>query len=681
MLSRKYYIAIAFFIYAFFGLTSLSAQTNSLSVRFESEPSRDIFTLNGSREIDFSYRKEADHYVLTLRNITFQDKLENIFRQSYQTIDRITYSKSGNSYVFRFYQKPNIQVVSLATPQSGRRSLRLRFEQRGSTLEPVDYQTDNIESGKIYVIVDPGHGGSDPGAINQQLGITEKEIALDISLRLQQYLENIPGLGVLMTRTDDRTVSLAQRAHFCSVHRENAKLFVSIHANAAGSRERRTIARGLEIFYLNPRGASVVEARHIQELENYQGEYLNVSRGDYTDPQAVRNVLKDLQRRSIHNIIEDSHQFANIINEEFKHLPYYQVFNRGILRANFMLLRNIDMPSAIIETGYLSHPEEGLLLSHPEFQDLVARGIANSILKYLSSYNPDFENHRLSIPNLNYRALLSPLPQYTQEYTVQRGDTLISIARRKGIKVADIRLYNNLSSDSIHVGQNLTLPRTGRTASSLQTPSQVEYTVQPGDSLSRIAGRFDVDITTIRQYNQLSSDLIYPGQKLQIPASGQKGAAPVSPINYTVARGDTLSSLASRFGTTIQNIQQFNNLSSDRLYVGQEISIPQGRLSIATRPREYTVRRGDTLYTIARRFNTNIAQLRRHNNLRSDTIHVGQKLNIPGTQQETSRQYTVQRGDTLTAIANRYGTTVSNLKKHNNLRSDILQVGSVISIP
>ncbi len=680
MISRKYYKLFFLSCLLFVCTILVSAQTNNISVNFQSHSSQDIFTLTGNRAIDFSYRKEADHYVLTLRDISFNEPLEKIFKRSYQTIDRITYSRSGNTYVFRFYQKPNIRIVSLATPQSGRTSLRLRFEQRGTALQPVDYQTDNIEPGKIYVIIDPGHGGSDPGAVNQSLGLQEKEIVLQISHLVRRYLEQVPNLGVLMTRTDDRTVSLAQRAHFCSVHRERAKLFVSIHANAARTRERRAVARGLEIFYLNPSGTSIVEARHLQELENYQGEYINTSRGDYSDADSVRTVLQDLQRRSIHNVVEDSSRFANIINNEFKNMPYYQVFNRGVLRANFMLLRNIDMPSAIIETGFISHPEEGLLLSHPEFQDLIARGITNSILDYLSSYNSSFKRHRVSIPRLNYRALLSPIPQYTGEYTVQRGDSLSTIARKIGVTVADLRLYNNLSSDRIYAGQKLTIPRSGASASSSTTTPQ-EYTVRSGENLTIIANRFNLDVDTIKHFNQLRSDTIHVGQKLVLPiGSSAQIAAPSTPVRYTVKRGDTLSSLATRYGTTVRNIQQFNNLSSDRLHVGQQLTIPQGRLTVESRPTEYTVRRGDTLTTIAQRFNTNVAQIRRHNNLRSDTIHVGQKLLVPGSRQET-RQYTVQRGDTLTAIANRYGTTVSAIREHNNLRSDILQVGSIISIP
>jgi len=678
MISRIYKIFFLTFILV--SVLHLSAQQNELSVDFQSDCSQDIFTFSGSSRIDFSYRKEVDHYVLKLRNVSFNEPFEKIFKRSYETLDRITYSRTDDSYIFRFYQKPNIQIISLATPQSNRTSLRLRFEQRGRALEPLDYQTEEVDSDKMYVIVDAGHGGSDPGAINQSLGITEKEVALDISLKIQEYLEDIPDVGVLMTRTDNRTVSLAQRAHFCRIHRDHAKLFISIHANAAGSRQRRPIARGLEIFYLNPHGASIVEARNLQEIENYQGEYVNISRREYADTESVNPLLQDLQRRSIHKVLEDSNEFANIVNDQFKNMPYYQIFNRGILRANFMLLRNIDMPSAIIETGYITHPEEGLLLSHPEFQDFIARGVVNATLQYLSKYNSSLNNHKLSIPDINYRALLSPVPRYTEEYTVQRGDTLNAIARRKGIKVADIRLYNNLSStDRIYIGQNLTIPRSEPVGPRDTTTR--EYTVQAGDNLTRIARKFNLQVETIKSFNQLRSDNIHQGQTLKIPPAGKETPVSTSPIDYTVTRGDTLTSIASRFGTTVREIEQHNDLSSDRLYVGQELTVPQGTSSIETQPREYTIRRGDTLTSIANRFNTTIAQLRRHNDLRSDTLHPGKTISIPNPRQSEPREYTVQRGDTLTAIANRYGTTVNAIKEHNNLRSDSLQVGKIITIP
>jgi len=150
---------------------------------------------------------------------------------------------------------------------------------------------------------------------------------------------------------------------------------------------------------------------------------------------------------------------------------------------------------------------------------------------------------------------------------------------------------------------------------------------------------------------------------------------------YIVKSGDTLYSIARMFNTTVDEIKTLNNLTSNVLSIGQVLKIPG--LINDNDFRTYTVKSGDTLYSIARMFNTTVDEIRRLNNLTSNVLNIGQILKIPVTNISDSNylSYIVTRGDTLYSIANRYGISVDDLKRINNLTSNILSVGQILKVP
>ena len=147
---------------------------------------------------------------------------------------------------------------------------------------------------------------------------------------------------------------------------------------------------------------------------------------------------------------------------------------------------------------------------------------------------------------------------------------------------------------------------------------------------------------------------------------------------YIVKAGDTLYAIASRYNTTVDAIKRLNNLTSNVLTIGQVLKIPmieQGGSSIL-----YTVRAGDTLFSIASRYNTTVDEIKRLNNLMSNVLSIGQVLKIPSTSSNNYITYIVQRGDTLFSIASRYNTTVDAIRRLNNLTSNVLSIGQVLKI-
>ena len=257
-------------------------------------------------------------------------------------------------------------------------------------------------------------------------------------------------------------------------------------------------------------------------------------------------------------------------------------------------------------------------------------------------------------------------------YTVRRGDTLYSIASRFNTTVNALRDLNNLTNSNLSIGQTLRIP--GR---SEQSEYEL-YTVQEGDSLYTIANRFNVSASDLIDFNALPTTVLTVGETIKIPKEG----ATITPENiYVVKPGDTLYKIANTYGISINDLINANNLSSNILSIGQQLILP-----IKPVTEEdfvvYQVVPGDTLYSIARRYNTKVDAIKAYNNLTSNILNVGSTLQIPITSTETQYQeYQVKPGDTLYSIARRYDTTVANIMAINANLSSNLQIGQTIKIP
>ena len=211
-------------------------------------------------------------------------------------------------------------------------------------------------------------------------------------------------------------------------------------------------------------------------------------------------------------------------------------------------------------------------------------------------------------------------PTGSNYYTVKSGDTLWKIANANNISVDAIKKANNLTSNSLTVGQVLLLP------SDDTTQSTNTYTVKSGDSLWKIANQYNMTVSALKQLNNLTSDSLQVGQVLKVKDSGTS-SNPTSPSNtYTVVSGDSLYKIANRFGVSVSDIMLANNLSNSNLSIGQKLVIPSN-----TSNNVYTVVSGDSLYKIAQRFNTSVQAIQRLNNLNTTSLSIGQKLLIPNS--------------------------------------------------
>jgi N-acetylmuramoyl-L-alanine amidase len=289
--------------------------------------------------------------------------------------------------------------------------------------------------GDWVVVIDPGHGGLDPGA--ERAGVQEKDVVLDVARRVRKLLDQTPGVAARLTRTGDWYPSLADRVE--SARKANGDLFVSIHCNT----HRKRSVRGMEVYFLSLQGATDREASELADAEN-AADMVGLAAGDQTG-DAVLSILMDLHMTR--TLRRSSRLSGDILDAaSAAGLP-----TRRVKQAGFQVLRSLAMPSALVELAYLSNPEDRRLLTSDDGRQKLAEAVVAGILRFRAG------GAATPPPVL---ATAGP-PRWTHRYEVRRGDNLYRLSRRYGTTVAEIRERNRLRSDRIHPGQNLSLPEGG----------------------------------------------------------------------------------------------------------------------------------------------------------------------------------------------------------------------------
>ena len=254
-------------------------------------------------------------------------------------------------------------------------------------------------------------------------------------------------------------------------------------------------------------------------------------------------------------------------------------------------------------------------------------------------------------------------------YIVKKGDTLYGIANKYGISVDELKAINNLTSNNLSVGQVLQIPEIIEE----DVPNENIYIVKSGDTLYSIANKYGMSVQELKDLNKLTNNTLSIGQQLVV---SEANAGTLD--TYTVKAGDTLYSIANKYGLTVNELKQLNNLTSDILSIGQVLNISNSNTSLPSNT--YIVKSGDSLYSIAKKYGITVDALKSANGKTSNLLSIGEILVIPTTT-ATTRTYTVKAGDSLWKIATNYGVSVNALKQANGLSSDLLSIGQVLVIP
>ncbi|MBC3479229.1 N-acetylmuramoyl-L-alanine amidase [Pseudomonas sp. P1B16] len=301
-----------------------------------------------------------------------------------------------------------------------------------------------VPSGKrdIVVAIDAGHGGEDPGASGSR-GQHEKDIVLQIAKELQRQINSEKGFRAELTRTGDYFIPLRKRTEIA--RKKGADLFVSIHADAAPSRA----AFGASVFALSDRGATSETARWLADTENRSdliGGAGNVSLDD--KDRMLAGVLLDL---SMTATLSSSLNVGQKVLGNMGRVT--SLHKQRVEQAGFMVLKSPDIPSILVETGFISNANEAAKLATRSHQQALARSIHTGVRQFFQQ-NP---------PPGTYIAWLRDTGKIAagpREHTVRPGETLAMLAVRYQVSVASLRSTNSLKTDELKVGQRLDVPAT-----------------------------------------------------------------------------------------------------------------------------------------------------------------------------------------------------------------------------
>lgn len=351
----------------------------------------------------------------------------------------------------------------------------------------------------IVIALSAGHGGQDPGAIGIKR-LQEKNVTLAIASEIERLINSTPGYRAVMIRDGDYYVDL--RSRIGVAHEHNADLYLAIHADAAD----HSSATGSTIYALSQRGATSEQARRLAEKENSTDLIGGVGSISLTDKDAVlASVLLDL---SMTATVASSLEVGDNLIAALGRVTRMRRTN--VEQAAFVELKSADIPSLLIESGYITNPEDARNLDSPAWRERFAGAVVSGVTSWFHERPP-----RGTL--VAWQKENGDEPQRAPgSYVVRAGDTLSELAVRFGVSMAEIKQANNMKSSTVQLGQTLKIPGA---AAEGNTVVYIEHTIERGETLSGIADSYSVSMERIRESNQLKGDTIRVGQVLKIPAS------------------------------------------------------------------------------------------------------------------------------------------------------------------
>ena len=440
---------IRFFITCIACLVAPFAQAVDLqSVRSsaDQDSSRVVLEFTGKPQFSHFNLNNPSRLVLDITNLTAKtlSPLDSIDDSRIQRIRssirgngrRLVFDLNGEyrSHVFTLGPKgryPHRLVVDVVGYVAGEKASS-RSAPPNETAEPL------VEKRDIVVAIDPGHGGKDPGA--SSYGVVEKQVVLQIAKRLAKRFQSEPGYRAVLTREDDRYIPLKDRPRIA--REAGADFFISIHAD---SFPKNRNVRGTGVYALSLRGANSELSRWLQNTENADDLAGGVDLGDVDND--TRQVLLNM---SMESAIRISKQAGEGVLSDLKDAG--RVHKKRLGLANFVVLRSPDIPSLLIETGFLSNRSDAKRLSISREQEKIAAAIFEGIKRYFEKSPPANTFVAWRKQNADQRMIIE----------VKRGDTLSEIAVRYGLSLQALKELNGLETNVIHLGQKLEVPVSSR---------------------------------------------------------------------------------------------------------------------------------------------------------------------------------------------------------------------------
>lgn len=410
---------------------SFAAQTivNAVRIRTNSENTRLVFDTSRIPEHKIFQLKNPARLIIDFDNAKLAGKLK-LPKNSAELITNIrTAPRNKHDLRVVFDLKKNIKPKSFVLKATKKSGPRLVVDlPNGLKKKSAVVKTSKRKIKPFIVAVDAGHGGKDPGAHGRH-GTLEKVVVFQIAQKLTNLINKQANMKAFMVRKGDYFISLTERSKIA--RRKNADLFISIHADAFTSPK----ASGASVFTLSRRGASSEAAKWLANNENAADLIGGVKLNDKDD--VLASVLLDLSQSASQNI---SQMVAKEVLENFGRIG--KLHSKTVQKAGFRVLKSPDVPSILVETAYISNPEEERRLKSSRYQHKMAKAIHKGVLSYAKKHTIAFNT---TIKETSHR--------------IARGDTLSAIALKYGVSLNELKKANTIAkNNTIKVGQLLTIP-------------------------------------------------------------------------------------------------------------------------------------------------------------------------------------------------------------------------------
>jgi N-acetylmuramoyl-L-alanine amidase len=426
------------FVVSVVAVNAFAADVRDIRVAQQEGVTRLVFELSDASEHRIFPLSNPERIVLDISGVDLNNSVVNgLSALSSDVLMRVRYAKRENGvrFVLDLAQKAKAKSTVLAA--NGTYGPRILVELEYGVQKPVTVVKSlaNLSKEKrdIVIAIDPGHGGKDPGALGQY-SVREKDVVLSIGNELASRINAVDGFKAVLTRSTDTFLQLRDRSR---VAREaNADLMISIHADAF----TKSSARGASVWALSLSGKSSEMGRWLAQQENSADLVGGISLDD--KDQLLAEVLLDM---SMNSTIQMSLNIGKSVLGEMKGVAV--LHKDSVQQAGFVVLKSPDIPSILIETGFVSNKTEAKNLSSRTYRVKLAESISKGVIEYFTRNAPD-----------------GTLVAWKQKkhsdyvYIVNKGDTLSEIARRNQVSLPVLRQANNLSNDVIWIGQKLVIP-------------------------------------------------------------------------------------------------------------------------------------------------------------------------------------------------------------------------------
>ncbi len=435
---KKHFTKTLFAATLMFGFAAQAAVIKSMRFWQSPESTRVVFDLTSPVEHELTVLTNPDRIVVDIPESRVSVDLSQLDIKS-DLVKRVRQSKPPREGVLRLV----LDLNKSAEPKSFSLKPYQEYSDR-LVIDLLDKKREVIKPPEsalgaerdIVIAVDAGHGGEDPGALGPS-GTQEKDIVLKLSKDLVDAINSVNGLKAIMVREGDYYIPHRKRTDIARKHR--ADLFVSVHADGFKSPK----ARGASVWVLNLYGAKSEVARWMK-LQEEKSELLGgvdstVVLSEYDN--SVRSVLLDLQMESS---IAESFKVGKEVHSAMKRVAP-KMHKHYVEENSLLVLKNPDIPSILVESGFISNPGEERLLKTSSYRRKLAGAVRDGIVDYFKNHAPD----GTKFASL-YRKNI---------YHVKRGDNLIKVAKRFNTSVNEIKRANKLTSNTVRIGQKLVIPR------------------------------------------------------------------------------------------------------------------------------------------------------------------------------------------------------------------------------